>query len=75
MKQKVFFIIFKGILLKQRKQNFFGGESPTLSCCMFLLRSELLILRNRILTIIFETNYNKLFDSSWCLILIHCKLL
>ena len=30
MKQKAFFIIFKGLLLKQIKQIFLEGESPTL---------------------------------------------
>ena len=31
MKQKAFFIIFKGLLLKQIKQIFLEGESPILS--------------------------------------------
>ena len=30
MKQKVFFIIFKGFLLKQITQFFLEGESPTI---------------------------------------------
>ena len=30
MKQKTFFIVFKGLSLKQIKQFFLGTESPTL---------------------------------------------
>ena len=32
MEQKVFFIIFKGLTLKQLKQIFLQGENPTLLC-------------------------------------------
>ena len=46
-----------------------------LSCCILLIRSELLILRNMILKIILGTNCNKLLASSKCLILRHFKLL
>ena len=31
MKKKTFFVIFKGLSLKQIKQIFLEGESPTLS--------------------------------------------
>ena len=41
-----------------------------LSCCILLIRSELPILRNRILKITLETNRNKFLGSSRCLILI-----
>ena len=33
MKQKTFFITFKGLSLKQVKQFFLNGESPTLIHC------------------------------------------
>ena len=45
-----------------------------LSCVILLTRSELLLLRNRILKITLETNCNKLLDSLRCLILRHFKL-
>ena len=40
MKQKAFFIIFKGVLLKQIKQFCLQGESPTL---IWMLQSLLYI--------------------------------
>ena len=36
-KLKVFFIIFTGLSLKQIKQTFLEGETPTLSCLKRLL--------------------------------------
>ena len=54
IKQKAFFVIFKGLLLKQIKQIFYKGESKgeslTLTCiCKFLLQFPcLLILHNTI---------------------------
>ena len=46
-----------------------------LSCWILLIRSELLILRNRILKITLETNCNKFLDSSKCLLFRHFKLM
>ena len=37
MKQKVFFITFKGLSLKQIKQIFMEGESPTLMFTNYLI--------------------------------------
>ena len=34
MKEKEFFIIFKGFLLKQTKYFFLEGESPALQICL-----------------------------------------
>ena len=34
MKQKAFFIIFKGLSMKQIKETFFEGDSPTLRSFM-----------------------------------------
>ena len=48
MKQKAFFIIFKGLLIKQIT-HFFESESPTLEATILGIRmcsTELLLLKN-----------------------------
>ena len=50
MKEKVFFIIFEGLLLKQIVKKFLEGESPTLIICSdipaFTLIISFLIINN-----------------------------
>ena len=52
MKQKAFFIIFKGLLMEQITQIFSEGESPTLIFLTFLIFEmwKYGILGNRILS-------------------------